>query len=220
MAHVKQAAAVANNEARKSRMRRRLMNAAIEVIARKGLSGCQVRDIVRRARVSIGIFYFYFEDKHDIFLKILEENNDLLRQSLEQQVVEARQRNELGEILDLEQVLRMIYGGYFDFVDAHPKLFLCFFCSGAYMERGFGELVDRVMLEAAADTRRRLEIGIDTGFVRRDFDLDTLSHAISGMLVEVGHRYVLGKLKRREALETLVTFSLEGLRSRRGGSRE
>lgn len=214
MAHVKLAEAIAENEARKHRTRQRLMNAAVEVIAQKGLAGCQVRDVVKRARVSIGTFYVYFEDKRDVFLKILEENNDLLRQALEERMSQARTVRDLGE------ALRVIYGGYFDFVDAHPKLFLCFFRSGAYVERGFGELVNRMMLEAAADTRRRLEIGIEAGFVREDLDLDTLAHAISGMLVEVAHRYVLGQLKRREALDTLLGFSLDGLslvaRRRRG----
>ncbi|MGH9895560.1 MAG: hypothetical protein ACREA0_26970, partial [bacterium] len=105
-----------------------------------------------------------------------------------------------------------IYGGYFDFVDAHPKLFLCFFRSGAYVERGFGEIVERMMMDAAADTRRRLQIGIDAGFVRRDLDVDVLGHAISGMLVEVAHRYVLRRVSREAALDTLVAFSLDGLR--------
>ena len=206
MANAKQAEAVAQNEARKSRTRKRVMNAAIEVIARKGLAGSQVRDIVRRARVSIGTFYLYFQDKRDVFLEILDENNDLLRQSLENRVAQTRNLADSGE------VLRVIYGGYFDFVDEHPKLFLCFFRSGAYVERGFGEIVERVMMDAAADTKRRLQIGIDAGLVRGGLDVDVLGHAISGMLVEVAHRYVLRTVGRESALDTLVAFSLDGLR--------
>jgi AcrR family transcriptional regulator len=207
MAHVKQAAAIAENEARKGRTRVRLMNAAIDVIARKGFAGCQVRDIVGRARVSIGTFYLYFDDKRDAFLRILEENNDLLRRFLEERIARAQ------AVPDLAHALRLIYESYFDFIDAHRNLFLCFFRSGAYVARGFGENVGRMMADAAADTRRRLQLGMDAGFVRRDLDLDVLGHAISGMLVEVGHRYVLGTVKKPQALDTLVAFSLDGLRN-------
>jgi AcrR family transcriptional regulator len=188
------------------------MRAAIEVIARKGLAHSQIRDIVRRAGVSIGLFYFYFRDKRDLFLRILEENNDLLRQALEERMGRARELSDLGE------ALRVVYEGYFDFIDAHPKLFLCFFRSGAYVERGFGEIVQRVVTEAAEDTRRRLEVGVQAGAVRDDLDLEVLSHAISGMLLEVAHRYLLGLLDRDRALNTLVAFSLDGLRRRTPGT--
>lgn len=53
--------------------KQRIMDAARELFAQKGLSGTNSNEIAGRAGVSIGTFYNYFRNKKTLFLDILEQ---------------------------------------------------------------------------------------------------------------------------------------------------
>ncbi len=52
----------------------RIMDAARELFAKKGLAGTSSNEIAREAGVSIGTFYSYFENKRALFLEILKDH--------------------------------------------------------------------------------------------------------------------------------------------------
>lgn len=52
---------------------RKLLDAAIEVFARKGFHATRVDDIVKAADMSHGSFYLYFANKEDLFRALTEE---------------------------------------------------------------------------------------------------------------------------------------------------
>ena len=52
--------------------RARLLEAALEVLSRKGFEGTSVDDICRAAGYSKGGFYFYFRGKEDVLLHLVE----------------------------------------------------------------------------------------------------------------------------------------------------
>ena len=58
---------------RKRRRRERLLKTAVALFGRKGYHATTVPAIVRRARSSVGSFYFYFRNKEQIFSAALEE---------------------------------------------------------------------------------------------------------------------------------------------------
>ncbi|MFC5699987.1 TetR/AcrR family transcriptional regulator [Cohnella faecalis] len=53
--------------------REQLREAALEVIARRGLSAAKVADIASSAGVSVGYVYKYFESKEQLFMELVEE---------------------------------------------------------------------------------------------------------------------------------------------------
>jgi AcrR family transcriptional regulator len=55
---------------RSRRTRQRLVRAATRLFSEKGYEKTTTNQIARRARVSVGTFYKYFVDKHEIFLEI------------------------------------------------------------------------------------------------------------------------------------------------------
>ncbi len=62
----------------RSRERRlKIMEAARDLFARKGINGTSSNEIARQAGVSIGTFYSYFENKKTLFLEILREHLEL-----------------------------------------------------------------------------------------------------------------------------------------------
>jgi AcrR family transcriptional regulator len=52
--------------------RRQLLAAAADVFARSGYQGATVRAITARARTAHGTFYLYFENKEDVFCRLME----------------------------------------------------------------------------------------------------------------------------------------------------
>ena len=53
--------------------RRRILQAAVEVFARKGYFAARVSDIARRAEVADGTIYLYFRGKEDILVCLFDE---------------------------------------------------------------------------------------------------------------------------------------------------
>jgi TetR/AcrR family fatty acid metabolism transcriptional regulator len=53
--------------------RRRILDAAVHVLARKGYFAARVSDIARKARVADGTIYLYFRNKEDILVRLFDE---------------------------------------------------------------------------------------------------------------------------------------------------
>jgi TetR/AcrR family transcriptional regulator, fatty acid metabolism regulator protein len=66
--------------------RRRILQAAVRVFARKGYFAARVADVARRAGVADGTIYLYFRNKEDILVSLFDEvmasHLDRLRQEL------------------------------------------------------------------------------------------------------------------------------------------
>jgi AcrR family transcriptional regulator len=61
------------------RTRRRILDAATAEFARLGLGGARVDRIAERARANKRMLYYYFGDKEDLFLAVLEESYARIR---------------------------------------------------------------------------------------------------------------------------------------------
>ncbi len=62
--------------------RTRIVDAAVEVFARKGFNQARISDIAEGAGVADGTIYLYFRNKEDLLLTIFEEKMDTLLQQL------------------------------------------------------------------------------------------------------------------------------------------
>jgi TetR/AcrR family fatty acid metabolism transcriptional regulator len=62
--------------------RARIIDAAVEVFARKGYRSARISDIARGAGVADGTIYLYFRNKEDLLLTIFEEKMELLLDDL------------------------------------------------------------------------------------------------------------------------------------------
>ena len=64
--------------ARGARTRAKLVKAAKEVFERDGFLDARIADIAKRAKVSYGAFYHYFDSKEQIFREVAEAQEDRL----------------------------------------------------------------------------------------------------------------------------------------------
>lgn len=62
--------------ARRERTRRRLMEAAVAVIAQRGVNGASVEEICERAGFTRGAFYSNFASKEDLCLDVLRQHHE------------------------------------------------------------------------------------------------------------------------------------------------
>ena len=95
--------------------REKLLTAAREVFAEKGLGVATARDIVRETDLATGTFYNYFDDKEDAFRAVLEEFNAQARA----QARDMRRQPGVG----LEDRIFNSYCAYFTLVVADRQMF-------------------------------------------------------------------------------------------------
>ncbi|MGO4696292.1 TetR/AcrR family transcriptional regulator [Paenibacillus sp. 2TAB26] len=63
---------------------RQILEAAMHVIARRGLPATKIADIAATAGISVGNVYKYFRSKEDIFQALLESGQKEYREFVEQ----------------------------------------------------------------------------------------------------------------------------------------
>lgn len=59
-----------------------ILSAAMKFFCKKGYNKTTIEDIANEAEVSVGTVYFYFKNKEDIMIKLIEETGQILRRSL------------------------------------------------------------------------------------------------------------------------------------------
>lgn len=70
----------------KSERRALILNAAIEVFAKKGFHHARVSDVARYAEVADGTIYLYFKSKDDLLISLFEEKMQLIVETFREEV--------------------------------------------------------------------------------------------------------------------------------------
>ena len=70
----------------KEKRREMILLAAQELFSKRGISGITMRDVARKAGVSVGFIYRYFSGQADIFLELFEADAGQLYERLEEAV--------------------------------------------------------------------------------------------------------------------------------------
>lgn len=156
-------------EQTKARNREAILAAARSVFARQGYDAATVRDIVRATGLSVGTYYQYFSDKHEVFLAVADEVISTLR---------ARLRAVRGDrSLSLEQRVLQAYRAFFDFVLEEQPLF-------DVLERNLGSVdwshAQKTMGLSIKDLREALLPDLERGDIGTD-DPDYLAAALVGI---------------------------------------
>jgi len=83
--------------------RDRILDAAVDVFARKGYHGAGVEDIVAASGTSKGAFYHYFASKQAIFLMLMDDLAGVIEQGVESAI-----SAEQGAMAKVEAALRVV----------------------------------------------------------------------------------------------------------------
>jgi AcrR family transcriptional regulator len=186
----------------RSARRRQLLGAAQEVFVANGYHAAAMDEIAERAGVSKPVLYQHFPGKLELYLALLDQHVDLLRE----QVVSA-----LTETTDNKARVAACIAAYFDFVDDPGGAFRLVFESDLRNEPAVRERVERSLqasIDALTDTIAR-----DTGLASAEAEL--LSCGLAG-LAEVSARWWIasgGAVPKERAVALLATLAWRGISS-------
>lgn len=175
-------------------VRMRILDAAAGLMAEGGFPALRIDELARRAGISVGTFYLYFEGKNDLFVQVVIGYTDHLLDRF-------READDQGGTV-VDRLARR-FDRYLDFVEENRAGFLYFRDSGAVDTTG-GRLSGWALRVHAADLRPLLEEGMASGELRR-MDAELLAHAITGLFQHmVGVWLDDAALVTRERLRTFL----------------
>lgn len=186
-----------------ARRRSLILEAAVMCFLENGYHQTGVRDIAKRAGVSLGNLYNHFQGKHDVLAEIA-----------------ALERAELAPILDLlgrsdaaPAVLDRFVTAYATYLAKPENVILAIeITSEAIRKPDIGELfvANRAGLVAALSSV--IGRGISDGDFRENIDPDEIAHLIIELIDGTAYRAVLSEIAMRSVLGGLKDFIMAGLR--------
>jgi TetR/AcrR family transcriptional regulator, fatty acid metabolism regulator protein len=195
---------------RSARTRERIIEAATEVFARRGVHGTRVADIAERAGIAYGLVYHHFRNKEEILSAIFSERwaqyvayleemartpapfRERMRRLIHFWVETYRQDNDLMTVM-INEITRS-----YEFLESHDitAVLVAF------------DPIERIIVEGRAN-----------GEVRADLDARLATYVVLGVAEMVLTGYVIGTLPRADAQayardeEQLLSLLIEGMRA-------
>jgi AcrR family transcriptional regulator len=183
----------------------RILDAAIQVFGRDGVSGATTREIARVAKVNEVTLFRYFKNKDEL---------------LHQVVLQSCKRYEhvfadasLDNVEDLRRTVRSFAAAYAKKVRENEDLVRTFI---GELKRHL-KLSRRLFIEGSKISRQKfidyLKAGQAAGLVRKDIDPTTAGDALTGMLMTGVLRRPLtdSTYSNRRYVETCVDIFLKGI---------
>ncbi|MGW0201407.1 TetR/AcrR family transcriptional regulator [Nonomuraea sp. NPDC003201] len=183
-------------------VQRRLLHAAGEIIAADGWPALRIDDLVRRAGLSVGTFYLYFDNKADLFVQLVIQHTERLRARLrEAHASEGPAAERLDRALD----------AYLDFVTETGPGFLHFRNAGN-IETTVGPLSTWAFAQHADDLRPLLETAMGEGAIREE-DPSLLAQAVLALNQHIAafwleHPDQYSRQRIKQFLSDFVTYGL------------
>ena len=173
-----------------SRTRTRIMDAAEALILDQGFAGTTVDEIIERAGMTKGTFFYHFDTKADLAHALVERYADMDRRHLEEGLSRAE-----GESDDpLEQLLLFVRGFEEEAESLTEPYPGCLFASYCYQHSLFDERTQEVVERAIVRWRERLGAKLREAAschgMRREVDLDALA---DGLWVAFEGAFILSK---------------------------
>lgn len=177
---------------RRERTRLDLLDAAERVISRKGYHGTRIADIAEEADVGLGTFYLHFKTKNEIFIELVANGAQMLRDQLT-----AAKAGAAGAA----DKLRITIATVLDAAAQAPELFrIVFGHSPAFLD-----LMVRVHEAFIGDLRDDLAPAIGR-------QADAVAHLTIGMLSQaISWLLERSDLPLEELKDTTTNFALGGL---------
>jgi TetR/AcrR family transcriptional regulator, fatty acid metabolism regulator protein len=163
--------------------RRRILDAAVRVFARRGYHGARVGDIATEAGVAHGLLYHYFSSKDEVLETVFRDNFGELVERF--RAVESSDEPAPEKLAGIAKILLRTWRNDPDLVTVMVRDV----ARSARLQLQVGEVQ-----EAFAIVQRVVEQGQADGSFRRDLDARLASWIVYGGLEEVLTGWVLGQL--------------------------
>ena len=182
---------------RKEKTRQDLLTAARKVLAEKGYHNAKIIDIAAAADIGVGTFYLYYRTKDALFLELVEETAQRLKERIDQ----ARAGKE-GAV----EKIRAANQAFFSFAQDNRDLLKIIFGHG----NAFNELLRQVYTVFVTDAAARFTEGVNNKEFR-PLPPFIVANAMVGMFAQVVSWWIEQDEPSAEAMaETMTDFVLHG----------
>jgi AcrR family transcriptional regulator len=180
-----------------------IIKAAEELFSQRGYHNTQIIDIVKVVGMSAGTFYNYFKDKRDLFAQITKQNFEDFRSRIKK----LREPVNIWDRTDRLSKLDDTFTEYFNYIDSHRQQFLILLRGSFGVDEELDGNVWRHYSDIAQDLTDDAQKWLDIGIIK-GINPHTLSYAVVGMAMHLGHSYLMEeKFTREEAISTLTSLS-------------
>jgi AcrR family transcriptional regulator len=163
--------------------KQQLLDSATELFAERGFSETRVLDIVRRAGVAKGLFYWYFENKEALFRELVVHHRQALRKAQASAMDPAA-----------EPLLRIRQGIEASLVTMSTHAHFFAMLQVENLEKRFADVLRQGNEIHMADTARVIKAGIDDGTIREE-DPDLLALGVNSAVAYYGHFHRTGRIE-------------------------
>ncbi len=161
-----------------------ILTCAKNLFSEKGFYNTQISDIINEARIARGTVYQYFKNKDDIFITLLKNYYEdwLSRVSLD------------NESMDLKTITPKNYFRHrvkqtLLFLAEDPHLCNIVLRIGIGLQGDLGEIVKQFEQKINITVMNDLILGIKTGNVKKEVDVELIACLISGSLLYTAYHY-------------------------------
>jgi len=185
--------------------RQRILDAAMRVFARDGVSGATTREIARVAKVNEVTLFRYFKNKHELLSQAVMQSSKHYEQVFAEASLKSR--------ADLRRTVKTYAEAYAKKLEANEDLVRTFM---GEMKRHL-KLCRRLFVESSKLSRQKfieyLGAAQKARLVRKDVDAATAADALSGMLLAGALRRPISEslYGQRRYFDTCVDLFLKGI---------
>jgi AcrR family transcriptional regulator len=178
------------------KVRRKIIDAASTLYAKKGYAGTSIEQIAEMAGVSLPVTYHYVKKKSEIMKLIMEDLLSTFRESL---------TSHLSSIHDPEEKLGAAVILFCEAVDQQREKILLIYQKSGSLDAASKAKIMQLEVEVSEIFGGIIKEGIEAGLFR-EVDVDVMAFNI----IMMAHMWVLKKwhLKRRLGLEKFIELQL------------
>ena len=191
--------------------RKRILNAAVAIFAKKGFYNAKVADIAKKAGVADGTIYLYFKNKDEILIMIFEE---------EMEKVIAEVKAEVFAEDDILNNIRKFILAHLRFVKKNPRLAQVFQLELRQSNKFIKEYTGTRLQEYLNIISDIIQEGQQQGVLNPAFHPGLVKRALFGALDEVATHWILsknGKYDLDESAQQLIQIFISGLKISKSG---
>ncbi|MBW2016834.1 MAG: TetR/AcrR family transcriptional regulator, partial [Deltaproteobacteria bacterium] len=159
------------------KVRRKIIDAASILYAKKGYRATSIEEISEKAGVSLPVTYHYARNKSGIMRMIMEDVLNIFRETL---------TREISNIEDPEEKLALAVIIYFRVVEQHNKKALLIYQKSSSLEKSDKTKIMDLEVQVSKVFGEIIQEGIDKG-VFKDVDVDLAAYNI----IMMAHMWVL-----------------------------
>ena len=177
-----------------------IIEAAKKLFSKNGYLGTSINEIIDKSNIATGTFYLYFDDKFALYSYILAKYRKSIRDNINNAIKDAHTRYE-KERLGLRAFLKFAW----DDPLAYRIIWESMFVDNKLFKEYYQTFSENYV--------RALTHSVDSGEVRGDVDLETLSYLLMGISNFVGIQVMFRDTLTEKKLDFIVDEAMKVLES-------